>query len=160
MNKKLKFSLLGTIITSSALAITLPIVSCSESINDYIKITSVNYSEAREALRVEITREMRGLSNFDEQTALAEQWKNDVILPNNLKSAIIDNIYFEDNEGNVYENNSIIDNIVFTDIKLFLRPNTNQRFVERLTIQINFKKGYSSLKQDSFFLFIDIGIGS
>ncbi|MGL5246263.1 MAG: hypothetical protein ACRC8C_01695 [Mycoplasmoidaceae bacterium] len=31
MNKKIKLTLLGTLITSSALAITLPIVSCSAS---------------------------------------------------------------------------------------------------------------------------------
>ena len=34
MNKKIKLSLLGTLIAGSALAITLPIVSCSASNNN------------------------------------------------------------------------------------------------------------------------------
>lgn len=42
MNKKIKLSLLGTLIAGSALAVTLPIVSCSASADVVLTATPVN----------------------------------------------------------------------------------------------------------------------
>ncbi|MGL5640351.1 MAG: hypothetical protein ACRDCD_01710, partial [Mycoplasmoidaceae bacterium] len=41
MNKKIKLSLLGTLVAGSALAITLPIVSCSGSTSEDQTITNI-----------------------------------------------------------------------------------------------------------------------
>ncbi|MGL4616676.1 MAG: hypothetical protein ACRCUM_00395, partial [Mycoplasmoidaceae bacterium] len=118
MNKKIKFGFLWSIILSSTIAITFPIFSCS-LFSDLTKpietiiLTSVDYSKAREALRSEIIKEMKSLDNFEKQQALAEEWKIGVKLSDTQKLTITNNLHFVDSEGNKYENDLVIDSIVF-----------------------------------------------
>ena len=46
MNKKIKLSLLGTLIAGSALAVTLPIVSCSTSDNNTLLVDETSLKNA------------------------------------------------------------------------------------------------------------------
>ncbi|MGL4616603.1 MAG: hypothetical protein ACRCUM_00030 [Mycoplasmoidaceae bacterium] len=145
MNKKLKFSLLGTIITSSALAITLPMISCSSSQPielPSIELKSFNLSNAHARVRNFMRLELKNLATFAERQELASKWKIGSNLSSNQKLEITNNVYFEDNEGNKYENDLVIDNIVFISETILYQKTDNRTFMNGTKIKINLKDGY------------------
>ncbi|MGL5591351.1 MAG: hypothetical protein ACRDCF_01265 [Mycoplasmoidaceae bacterium] len=168
MNKKIKFGFLWSIILSSTIAITFPIFGCSlfsdlTKPGETIILTSVDYSKAREALGSEIIKEMKSLGNFEKQQALAEEWKIGVKLSDTQKLTITNNLHFVDSEGNKYENDLVIDSIVFNSNATVYQVQFTSSvgtYAKGIKVKINFKKGYYALNLDSLFAFEDLIIGS
>ncbi|MGL4616601.1 MAG: hypothetical protein ACRCUM_00020 [Mycoplasmoidaceae bacterium] len=145
MNKKLKFSLLGTLITSSALAITFPMISCSSS--QPIQLTSDYYLSARRELRLFLLNEFKALNNFEARREHARQLESEEILSDVYSSKIMNNLIFKDNSGKEYSPSEVIDDIFFEFIIIYQRPNGPTNFLTYMqaAIKINFKAGYIAI---------------
>ncbi|MGL5640280.1 MAG: hypothetical protein ACRDCD_01290 [Mycoplasmoidaceae bacterium] len=71
MNKKIKLSILVTLVTNSALAITLPIVSCSSASDEDITISS----NVGTAITNKLADLMKNQTSYDNQKILYDKWK-------------------------------------------------------------------------------------
>lgn len=72
MNKKIKLSLLGTLVVGSALAVTLPIISCSTSTNNTLLVDKTS-SESATTIAKNILKGKIGVATTSaEQTAIAK----------------------------------------------------------------------------------------
>ncbi|MGL5591524.1 MAG: hypothetical protein ACRDCF_02185 [Mycoplasmoidaceae bacterium] len=121
MNKKIKLSLLGTLIAGSALAITLPIVSCSASSEETTSDVSLKVKPSvlkeTETIITEVLKgEMQALDNFGAQEALAKTWEIGVILKDDQLKLIKDNLNFTDSNNKPYLGNDVIKSVTFNTI--------------------------------------------
>ena len=101
MNKKIKFSLLGTLIVSSSLAMALPIVSCSSSTSEETptKTLKVDLGNSSTDATKAITSLFNAKKTFQEQEDLLAGWTTDAQLDASIITAIRKNIKFTDDTG-------------------------------------------------------------
>ena len=101
MNKKIKFSLLGTLIVSSSLAMALPIVSCSTSSSEETptKTLKVDLGNSSIDATKAITSLFNAKKTFQEQEDLLAGWTADAQLDASIITAIRKNIKFTDDTG-------------------------------------------------------------
>lgn len=101
MNKKIKFSLLGTLIVSSSLAMALPIVSCSTSTPEPTPTKTLKTSLGNSA--IDATKAISSLFNakktFQDQEDLLAGWTANAQLDPSVISAIRKNVKFTDDTG-------------------------------------------------------------
>ncbi|MGL4617385.1 MAG: hypothetical protein ACRCUM_04035 [Mycoplasmoidaceae bacterium] len=142
MNKKIKLSLLGTLIAGSALAITLPIVSCSSS-SEAEKIVVVpagdTLAEAENAITTKLKEEMKNAATFEEQDKLAKSWGvNKELSSDHLK--IITNVLKFVDSGGKDINEDVIESVSFNS-------ETKVESGEPIVgpkLKVNFKDSYTS----------------
>ena len=101
MNKKIKFSLLGTLIVSSSLAMALPIVSCSTNSSEETptKTLKVDLGNSATDATKAITSLFNAKKTFQEQEDLLAGWTTDAQLDASIITAIRKNIKFTDDTG-------------------------------------------------------------
>ena len=101
MNKKIKFSLLGTLIVSSSLAMALPIVSCSTNSSEETptKTLKVDLGNSATDATKAITSLFNAKKTFQEQENLLAGWTADAQLDASIITAIRKNIKFTDDTG-------------------------------------------------------------
>ncbi|MGL5591512.1 MAG: hypothetical protein ACRDCF_02125 [Mycoplasmoidaceae bacterium] len=154
MNKKIKLSLLGTLIAGSALAITLPIVSCSSA---SVHLLTLKYVEGQnlESLEVAATSSLQTLiNNANDKMELIKGWTRNSEVPKDLFDSIFNIIYFNDINAIKVPESEAVEKVVFaSDIII----EENQNVFEGPTIRIIFNKNYTStnsieIKIDKLFL--------
>ncbi|MGL5591515.1 MAG: hypothetical protein ACRDCF_02140 [Mycoplasmoidaceae bacterium] len=157
MNKKLKLGLLGSLLTTSALVVTLPIVSFS-STGSYTATNNVenvllykvfNNKIAEDKTMEILVEEMKSLLSFEAQQDLAKQWKEGTELSEAQSKGIIDNLYFTDLDKNEYKGVDVIESLVFaseTTINKIIEVQGDSILVKvemfSPKIKVNFKSGY------------------
>ncbi len=118
MNKKIKLSLLGTLLTSSALAITLPIVSCSASNNKILTIVSAmgnpDYkTELETKVNELLTSMMQTLPTNKDQQGVASTLILGVRVNDAIFNEIKQTIKFEDDNKNVIPFDEVVSKIFY-----------------------------------------------
>ncbi|MGL5591522.1 MAG: hypothetical protein ACRDCF_02175 [Mycoplasmoidaceae bacterium] len=153
MNKKIKLGLLGTLIASSALALTFPIVSCSSSTEETPPVdppvdldivltadTSSLTNASNEVTKL-LKQEMDGVKTYDAKKSIAHSWKIGSPLADNYSKSIISILKFNNDQGETIDGIDVIENITFNSIV------TMPDFNETITgpeIKVNFIDGYTS----------------
>lgn len=103
MNKKIKFSLLGTLIVSSSLAMALPIVSCSTSTPEPTPTPTKTLTTSLGNSAVDATKAISSLFNakktFQDQENLLAGWTANAQLDPSVITAIRKNVKFTDDTG-------------------------------------------------------------
>ncbi|MGL5591514.1 MAG: hypothetical protein ACRDCF_02135 [Mycoplasmoidaceae bacterium] len=129
MNKKIKLTLLGSLIASSALAIILPIVSCSASAEetpppvdppvDTSIILTPDIDELTNATN-EVTKlmkeEMESVLTYDAKKSIAQSWKNEELLAPKYSDLIKSILKFNNEEGDLIIGVHVIEKITFNSV--------------------------------------------
>ncbi|MGL5640549.1 MAG: hypothetical protein ACRDCD_02785 [Mycoplasmoidaceae bacterium] len=143
MNKKIKLSLLSTLIAGSALAITLPIVSCS-SANQYLLTLIYAQGQDQKTLDAAATKILQDLIiNEPDQQAkenLIKQWKRNSSVPNELRTEIFKIISFNDINKNPIPENDAVEKVIFASE--IVDP-TGKENIDGPTVRIILKKDYT-----------------
>ena len=88
MNEKIKLSLLGTLVVGSALAVTLPIASCSTSTNNALLVDKTS-SESATSIAQDILKGIIGVAiTSAEQIEIAKTWTIGAEVSLDLSNAI------------------------------------------------------------------------
>lgn len=139
MNKKLKLSLLGTLIATSFLAITLPIVSCSSSTSSDIELFTTNdMGELKIYVTELLTSKMEDAKTINDKKNLAKEWSKGKVVPDDVEALFSSNLKLKDSDENEVGYNIAIENITFeTEITI---PNSGS--IPGIKLRVNFKDGY------------------
>lgn len=140
MNKKIKLSILGTLILTSTLAFTLPIVSCSSSTSNDVELSITNEVKkaVENAITNSLTNKMGEAITKEEKQALADSWKVGDEIPEYAKNSIKDLLIFKGgNEEFKYDD--AVKNVYF-ETKTQI---TVDGLIKGPKLRINFKNGYT-----------------
>ena len=134
MNKKIKLSLLGTLIAGSALAVTLPIVSCSASTD--VVLTGTVSTNAGAAY---IAYVKKGADVTAQQKLVDEGH----IVPAGVDfDALVAAITFKDDADAVVAAVDVIESFV---VKTGVKMTSAGVFPSGVVLTVNLKSGYSSV---------------
>ncbi|MGL5640352.1 MAG: hypothetical protein ACRDCD_01715 [Mycoplasmoidaceae bacterium] len=149
MNKKIKLTLLGTLVASSALAITLPIVSCSASSNELITIIGIDPNTTQDASNV-VTEKLENELSFaktkEAQKNIVSEWKVGDALPNNYINEIKNELDFKISDSKTISGNDAIQSIVFNSITTI--PDTGP--IKGPSLKVIFKEKYKPINDITF----------
>ncbi|MGL4617110.1 MAG: hypothetical protein ACRCUM_02630 [Mycoplasmoidaceae bacterium] len=142
MNKKIKLSLLGTLIVGSALSITLPIVSCS-SANQYLLTLIYAEGESKESLESIATESLQSLINLkgteEEKINFINTWTRNSEVPSELSTEIFKIVSFNDINKNPIDVALAIEKVIFASETT---PKTEE--FDGPTIRIILNKDYTT----------------
>ncbi|MGL5246267.1 MAG: hypothetical protein ACRC8C_01715 [Mycoplasmoidaceae bacterium] len=146
MNKKIKLSLLGALIAGSALAITLPIVSCSASSDVALTVVDASLNTVTADMTGKFNKAMTDALDNAAQVALAESWKvGDKISADNL-TVIKNDLKFTDADGKEIFGTDVIENVeYFTKTTVGVAGSS----ISGPKLRVIFKSGYTSDKEVS-----------
>ncbi|MGL4616768.1 MAG: hypothetical protein ACRCUM_00870, partial [Mycoplasmoidaceae bacterium] len=150
MNKKLKLSILGTLIASSTLFIALPIVSCSTSSENNVSKNSILNPNSDELITASktVTEFLRDELLFAKtkqaQKNIIGKWKLDNEIPSDYIKSIKNVLNFTDEDGNIVYGLIAIESVTFNSI-IKIPDNGGPIFGPKL--KVNLKKGYTSEKE-------------
>ncbi|MGL4616937.1 MAG: hypothetical protein ACRCUM_01745 [Mycoplasmoidaceae bacterium] len=168
-NKKIKLSLLGTLLATTIIGTALPIVSCSNnssndsddsndsgsSSNSVILLDAVKNWEDNKASQMLwdfiVQRTQLIGSELEKEV---DSWKQDMRLPFYLEKSIIDSIAFYGYERKLYLGEIVIESIVLASEARWLKKEDvygnlyYQVYIPN--IRLNFKNGFYSLYSDSW----------
>lgn len=147
MKKNIKLTLLGTLFTSSALAITLPIVSCSASNNKILTIVS---AIGNPDYKIELETKVNELLTFimqDSATNKDQQgFANALILGSRVNDAIFTQIKktikFEDSNKNVIPFDEVVSKIFY--VSKTIVSTTAGVAIQGPIIRIDLKYGFTT----------------
>ena len=147
MNKKIKLSLLGTLLTSSALAITLPIVSCSASNNKILTIVSAT---GNPDYKIELEKKVNELLTFIMQDSATNKdqhgFASTLILGIRVNEAIFNQIKktikFEDSNKNVIPFDEVVSKIFY--VSKTIVSETAGVAIQGPIIRIDLKYGFAT----------------
>ncbi|MGL5246260.1 MAG: hypothetical protein ACRC8C_01680 [Mycoplasmoidaceae bacterium] len=145
MNKKIKLSLLGALITSSAIAFTLPIISCSNTSTseNILTIDPKSLGTATGFCDGFLSNEMK-LKNRQGQTELAATWTvgKPIFSPfTELEKLTINNLVFIDGSNQTLLGFDVVETITF---KTETTIPVAGEIIKGPVLNITLKKGYSS----------------
>ncbi|MGL5246261.1 MAG: hypothetical protein ACRC8C_01685 [Mycoplasmoidaceae bacterium] len=144
MNKKIKLTLLGALITSSALAITLPIVSCSSKANE-LSVISSTITKAQKIVTDALEVLIQGETSKTDQEVLAGKWtvKSDIPITPEIMDLIKAELKFEAPGEKIKNGEEVIEKITF------LTPTTIGAvgsYIDGPKLLVELKPEYNSLK--------------
>ncbi|MGL4616915.1 MAG: hypothetical protein ACRCUM_01630 [Mycoplasmoidaceae bacterium] len=120
MNKKMKLSLIGSLIVGSSLTTILPIVSCSASSDDQAPINLIvndnNLATASLIANDFLKNELVFAKTAQAQKNIVSQWRLNVNLPQNYIDAIIKPFDFKTSNGKTISGADAIERVVFNSI--------------------------------------------
>ncbi len=122
MNKKIKLSLLGTLIAGSALAVTLPIVSCSASNNNNDNTLLVDETSLKSA-NIAAQNTLKGIigtaTTSAEQNAILETWIIGSEVSLDLSNAIKNALQFTNNSNEKISGDLAIEKVTYlTEVQI------------------------------------------
>lgn len=140
MNKKLKISILGTLIATSALAITLPIVSCSSSTSNDVKLTLVDESNVTNTVTKSLHDKIQrsGITN-DEQVQIINSWIVDSSIPESALDSIKDILKFKDGDNKEFGYDDVVKSVTFNSKTVINESGS----ITSPRLRVNFKDGYT-----------------
>lgn len=113
MNKKIKLSLLGTLVVGSALAVTLPIISCSTSTNNTLLVDKTS-SESATTIAKNILKGKIGVATTSaEQTAIAKTWTISAEVSLDLSNAIKKALEFTNSSNEKISGDLVVEKITY-----------------------------------------------
>ena len=123
MNKKIKLSLLGTLIAGSALAITLPIVSCSASNNNNnnntLLVNKTSFERATSIAQNTLRGIMEKAATSVEQNAIVETWKIGAEISLDLSNAIKKELQFTNSSNEKISGDLVVEKITYlTEVQI------------------------------------------
>ncbi|MGL4617387.1 MAG: hypothetical protein ACRCUM_04045, partial [Mycoplasmoidaceae bacterium] len=152
MNKKIKLSILGTLIFGSTLTITLPIVSCSASSEKEEIITNnklfVNENDLK-AVEEIITKILKDRLEFAKtnqaQKNIVNEWKENEIIPDAYIKAIKNRLNFKNSDGIDFKGEDVIESVIFYENGIL--PNVGDTILSpKLKVVLNSKyTSYSNI---------------
>ena len=122
MNKKIKISLLGVLLTSSLAGVATTIVSCSASevpeLNE-TEITGIiyktnSYEKVKETIKTELNKAMDAAIIYQDKFALYTQWTQGINIPTGINDAIYAAIQFIDANNAIVTFNDVFDKFTIT----------------------------------------------
>lgn len=143
MNKKIKLSLLGTLIAGSALAITLPIVSCSSSTSEDVKLTAFsteNTTAVENGITLWLTTHIQAGADKAAQEKIAAEWKTGQKIHTDGLAKIQKNMKFKDADGNEISGEKAIESVEYTSDTTIGESGDD---ITGPKLKINFKSGYT-----------------
>ncbi|MGL5591525.1 MAG: hypothetical protein ACRDCF_02190 [Mycoplasmoidaceae bacterium] len=147
MNKKIKLSLLGTLIAGSALAITLPMVSCSGSTEE-VKVVELTVTEtvltaATDAITKDLHDKMQVTSTtWEEQKEFADKWPVGGEVKGEGQLELIQNaLKFTDVDGKEVDGKTAVLKATYESITVV--PETPGENITSPKIHIHLKDGYT-----------------
>ncbi|MGL5640550.1 MAG: hypothetical protein ACRDCD_02790 [Mycoplasmoidaceae bacterium] len=147
MNKKIKLSLLLSLIASSTLAITLPIVSCSSSTeleeeqivtNKTLFVNESDLETAQSFITNLLKDELSFAKTNQAQKNIVNEWKE---LPTASIVAIKNTLNFKNTDGINFSGMDVIENIVFSNKGSVPGPGGN---IQGPELQVVLKSEYNS----------------
>ncbi|MGL4616772.1 MAG: hypothetical protein ACRCUM_00905 [Mycoplasmoidaceae bacterium] len=143
MNKKIKLSLLGTLIAGSALAITLPMVSCSgsaeETVDVVLTVDAASKTATEAAITTNLKAAMEAATTREAKVELAATWKVDTELSKEQLKIITDAIKFTADGKDVLGADAIEKVIFATATEI---PAEDDTEINGPTLKVHFKSGY------------------
>lgn len=113
MNKKIKLSLLGALVVGSALAVTLPIVSCSTSTNNALLVDK-NSSKSATSIAQDILKKIIGVATTSvEQITIAKTWTIGAEVSLNLSNAIKKELKFTNSSNEKISGDLVVEKITY-----------------------------------------------
>lgn len=113
MNEKIKLSLLGTLVVGSALAVTLPIVSCSTSTNNTLLVDKTSFESAT-TIAQDILKEIIGVATtYDDQIAIAKTWTIGAEVSLDLSNAIKKALEFTNSSNEKISGDLVVEKITY-----------------------------------------------
>ena len=122
MNKKIKISLLGVLLTSSLAGVATTIASCSASevpeLNE-TEITGIiyktnSYEKVKETIKTELNKAMDAAIIYQDKFALYTQWTQGINIPTGINDAIYAAIQFIDANNAIVTFNDVFDKFTIT----------------------------------------------
>ena len=122
MNKKIKISLLGVLLTSSLAGVATTIASCSASelpeLNE-TEITGIiyktnSYEKVKETIKTELNKAMDAAITYQDKFALYTQWTQGINIPTGINDAIYAAIQFIDANNAIVTFNDVFDKFTIT----------------------------------------------
>ena len=122
MNKKIKISLLGVLLTSSLAGVATTIVSCSASevpeLNE-TEITGIiyktnSYEKVKETIKTELNKAMDAAIIYQDKFALYTQWTQGINIPTGINDVIYAAIQFIDANNAIVTFNDVFDKFTIT----------------------------------------------
>ena len=119
MNKKIKLSLLGTLIAGSALAVTLPIVSCSTSDNNTLLVDETSLKNATTIAQNILRGIMEKTTTSVEQKEIVETWKIGSEVSLDLSNAIKKALQFTNSSNEKISGDLVVEKITYlTEVQI------------------------------------------
>ena len=122
MNKKIKISLLGVLLTSSLAGVATTIASCSASelpeLNE-TEITGIiyktnSYEKVKETIKTELNKAMDAAIIYQDKFALYTQWTQGINIPTGINDVIYAAIQFIDANNAIVTFNDVFDKFTIT----------------------------------------------
>ena len=122
MNKKIKISLLGVLLTSSLAGVATTIASCSASelpeLNE-TEITGIiyktnSYEKVKETIKTELNKAMDAAITYQDKFALYTQWTQGINIPTGINDVIYAAIQFIDANNAIVTFNDVFDKFTIT----------------------------------------------
>ena len=122
MNKKIKISLLGVLLTSSLAGVATTIVSCSASEVPELNETEIigiiyktnSYEKVKETIKTELNKAMDAAIIYQDKFALYTQWTQGINIPTGINDAIYAAIQFIDANNAIVTFNDVFDKFTIT----------------------------------------------
>ena len=113
MNEKIKLSLLGTLVVGSALAVTLPIASCSTSTNNALLVDKTS-SESATSIAQDILKGIIGVATTSaEQIEIAKTWTIGAEVSLDLSNAIKKALEFTNSSNEKISGDLVVEKITY-----------------------------------------------
>ncbi|MGL4616950.1 MAG: hypothetical protein ACRCUM_01810 [Mycoplasmoidaceae bacterium] len=147
MNKKIKLSLLGTLIAGSALAITLPMVSCSGSTEEVkvveLTVTDAVLKDATDAITNDLHDKMQVTSKtWEDQKEFADKWPVKGEVQGDGQLELIQNaLKFTDADGKEVDGKTAVLKATYESETIV--PETEGENITSPIIHIHLKDGYT-----------------
>ncbi|MGL4616919.1 MAG: hypothetical protein ACRCUM_01650 [Mycoplasmoidaceae bacterium] len=151
MKKIIKLSIIGTLLSSSALAVALPISSCSSSESVLLEtVSETDLLDVKEKLKFFLEEDLSNSAHGTElyiNSFLKKKWPHNGKVPRERTESILKNIWFRDYKWKPYDASHIVSDLIIIESPqakvIDFSNNSCTINISPIKVQFKFKNGYS-----------------